>query len=291
LIDLMRTNYSINELCLALGLSRSGYYASKRRPAGVRAEQNQQLLVEIRSVHADRHLRVYGSPRMTRELRDRGLPCSENRVARLMRQAGIQVRPRRAFRPRTTQPDHAASPSPNHLAEAPEAQRPGEQLVSDITYVPTAEGWLYLTIVLDLFSRAIVGWNLDVSLHAHGVVAAVAHALRGRRILADAIFHSDRGCQYTSGTLRAFLPVGWQQSMSATGCCYDNAFAECCFASIKAELLSDIGAFDSNQHARRAIFDYIEAFYNRRRKHSSLAYMAPVRFLELYFKKLNLHLN
>lgn len=287
----MRTDYSINELCLALGLSRSGFYASKSRPGGVRAEQNQRLLAEIRSVHADRHLRAYGSPRMTRELRDRGLRCSENRVARLMRQAGIRVRPRRAFRPRTTQPDHAARPSPNHLAEAPAAQRPGEHLVSDITYVPTAEGWMYLTIVLDLFSRAIVGWHLDVSLHAHGVVAAVAHALRGKCILTDAIFHSDRGCQYTSGTLRAFLPAGWQQSMSAQGCCYDNAFAESCFASIKAELLCDIGSFDSHQHARRAIFDYIESFYNRRRKHSSLGYLSPARFLELYFKKQNHHLN
>ena len=287
----MRTDYSINELCLALSLSRSGYYASKRGAAGVRAEQNQRLLAEIRCVHADRHLRVYGSPRMTRELHDRGLPCSENRVARLMRQAGIRVRPRRAFRPRTTRRDHAASPSPNHLAAAPDAQRPGEQLVSDITYIPTAEGWLYLTIVLDLFSRAIVGWSLDASLHAHGVVAAVAHALRGKRIHADAIFHSDRGCQYTSGTLRAFLPAGWQQSMSATGCCYDNAFAESCFASIKAELLADIGSFDSHQHARRAIFDYIESFYNRRRKHSSLGYLSPARFLELYFKKKNHHLN
>ena len=259
---------------------------SRQRPGGA----NQRLLAEIKQVHAHRHLNAYGSPRMTGELNDRGLACSENRVARLMRQAGIRVRPRRGFVPKTTQPDHAASPSPNHLAEAGPAQRPGEQLVSDITYVPTMEGWLYLSIVLDVFTRKIVGWHLGVSLHARGMIAAIANALRGHCIVADAIFHSDRGCQYTSAALRAFLPQGWRQSMSAKGCCYDNAFAESFFATIKAELLPQTGVFDSHHHARSAIFDYIETFYNRRRKHSSLGYLSPERFSELYFEKKQSHL-
>lgn len=191
----MRTFYSISELCLALGLSRSGYHAWKSRPPGIRAVQNHHLCAEIRRVHADRHLNSYGSPRMTREL------------------------------------------------------------------------------------------------HAHGVVAALANALRGPGILAEAIFHSDRGCQYTSTALRSFLPAGWKQSMSATGCCYDNAFAESCFASIKAELLPDSGSFDSHRHARRAVFDYIECYYNRRRHHSSLGYLSPQKFIELYFQNKTSHPN
>jgi transposase InsO family protein len=287
----MRTDYSISELCVALGLSRSGYHVWKSRPVSARARQNERIVAEIERVHAHRHLRAYGSPRMTGELHDRGLKCSENRVARLMRHAGIRVRPRRAFRPKTTQPDHAAHPSPNLLAAAAEPNRPGEQLVSDITYVPTAQGWMFLTIVMDLFSRAILGWHLSVSLHSDGVVAAIAHALRTPGISPTAIFHSDRGCQYTSERVRKFLPKGWQQSMSATGCCYDNAFAESCFATIKAEVLPKSDRFDSHQHARRAIFDYIETFYNRRRKHGSLGYLSPARFLELYFQKQNHHLN
>lgn len=287
----MRTHYSINELCEALGLSRSGYYKRKNRTPGRRDRENATLLAQLWSVHTDRHTRCYGSPRMKRELDARGFSFGENRIARLMREAGIEARPRKSFRPRTTQRDPAAHPCANRLADAQAPQQPGEQLVSDITYIPTREGWLYLVIVLDLFTRAILGWNLSRSLHASGTVAAINQARQHAYIQPCAIFHSDRGCQYTSKILRASLPPNWRQSMSAQGNCYDNAFAESCFASIKSELLPDHGLFDSFEHAQRELFDYIETFYNRRRRHSSIGFRSPLQFLELYFQSKTSNLN
>lgn len=288
----MRDDYSICELCNALGVSRSGYHAWKARAPSKREQDNQRRLAAIREIHAHRHTRAYGAPRMVIELKGRGLPCTRKRAARLMRQEGIRARPRRPYRPKTTQSDHAASPSPNLLAKAPKPEAPGEQLVSDITYIPTAEGWLYLVIVMDLFSRAILGWDLSASLAAEGVQRAIERAQRGPYARPRAIFHSDRGCQYTSRLVRrGLVPPKWRQSMSAKGYCYDNAFAESCFASLKHEMLPESGRFESHRQARRVIFDYLETFYNRRRLHSSLGYRSPFRFLELYFQKQNHHLN
>ena len=282
----MRKEYSISELCEALKISRSGYYVWRRGRRSVRSEQNRELKAQIRTIHEHRHTKGYGSPRMTEELTARGFSCSRNRVARLMREEAIHARPRRPFRPRTTQPDKAACASPNLLDKSEPASAPGQQIVSDITYLRTSEGWLYLVIVLDLYSRAILGWDLSVSLDADGVSRAVRRALKSGYVHPEAIFHSDRGCQYTSRAVRKVLAgPALRQSMSARGYCYDNAFAESCFATIKAEALPESGVFSSHQSARRAIFDYLETFYNRSRLHSAISYLSPLRFLELYFHK------
>lgn len=282
----MRNQYSVSELCVALNLSRSGFYAwVKRKTAPApRAIENARLKTEIKRIHAHRHMRFYGSPRMTAELNSRGFSCSVNRVARLMRSEGIRARPKKAFRPKTTRPDHAAIPSPNLLVKADFPQRPGEQLVSDITYVSTREGWMYLAVVIDLFSRAVMGWDLSNSLCASGTIRAIERTIKSGRIHSKAIFHSDRGCQYTSQALRQTIALpGWRQSMSAKGYCYDNAFAESYFASLKAESFPEGGVFESRKEARNAIFDYIETFYNRHRRHSSLGMISPAQVLELYF--------
>ena len=290
----MRMQYSISELCEALGLSRSGFYAWRERKVapGGRTAENTRLKDQIKLINAHRHTRFYGSPRMTAELNAKGLSCSENRVARLMRSEGIRARPKKPFRPKTTQPDHAATPSPNLLAKADFPQRPGEQLVSDITYVPTREGWMYLAVVIDLFTRSVMGWDLSDSLCATGTIRAIQRAINSGQILPNAIFHSDRGCQYTSQALRQAIALPqWQQSMSAKGYCYDNAFAESYFASLKAESFPEDGVFETRSQARIAIFDYIETFYNRRRRHSSLGMISPAQALELYFSNQNQSTN
>jgi transposase InsO family protein len=232
----MRKDYPVTELCRALDTSPSGYHAARKRPSSLREIENTKLVQEMTSIHAHRHTHAYGSPRMHHELRARGLRASENRVARLMRQAGLRARPRRPYRPRTTQPDHRAHPSPNLLAKEPCAPSAvGTHLVSDITYIPTREGWLYLAVVIDLFSRAILGWKIADSLHATIVGDSLKQALRTGLIPSDAIFHSDQGCQDSAISTRELLACNHlRQSMSARGYCYDNAFAESAFASLKS---------------------------------------------------------
>ena len=281
----MRDTYSISELCHALQVYKSGYYAARGRTPGPRRRCDEQLLVAIKDIHGHRHTRCYGSPRMTVELRQHGHTCSVNRVARLMRDAGLRARPRKPYRPKTTRPDHAACPSPNLLAAAAPPQVPGTHLVSDITYIPTREGWLYLVVVLDLFSRCILGWKLAETMESDLVTAALRRAVDTKLVARQAIFHSDRGSQYSSGPTRRLLKrLGWQQSMSAVGYCYDNAFAESLFASIKCELLPEDGIFESKSEASISIFDYLECFYNRRRLHSALGYQSPQNFLTRYFQ-------
>ena len=203
----------------------------------------------------------------------------------------IVIRRRKAFRPCTTQVDKNARIAANLLAAATAPEGPGQQLVWDITYLRTGQGWLYLSIVVDLFSRAIIGWDLSDSLAAQSTCKAISKARKSRWMQHDCIFHSDRGCQYTSDLLRKELGQSIHQSMSAKGYCYDNAFAESCFATIKAELLPSSQIFDSKIEARRAVFDYIETFYNRTRRHSALGQISPLQFLQLYTQKQNTHLN
>lgn len=286
----MRDTYTTSDLCQTLQVSKSGYYAHRRRTPGPRQRCDEQLLVAIQEIHGHRHTRCYGSPRMANELRQRGHTCSVNRVARLMRAEGLRARPRKPYRPKTTRPDHAAHPSPNVLAAAPQA--PGTHLVSDITYIPTREVWLYLVVVLDLFSRCILGWKLSSTMDSTLVTGALRRAFDTGLTGPKAIFHSDRGSQYSAGASRHLLArYGWQQSMSAVGYCYDNAFAESFFATIKAEILPDDGIFDSKTIARTAIFDYLECFYNRRRLHSALGYLSPQNFLSRYFQNHQHQLN
>lgn len=307
LIDSMRAQFSISELCAALGGSRSGYHAARSRPPAKRHTDNQQLLDQMTSIHSHRHTRSYGSPRMTRELHALGLEGSPSRVARLMRQAGLRARPRRPFRPKTTEEAEGTREAGgrasrglttppilhrNLLTDAGPPHAPGSQLVSDITYIPTREGWLYLAVVIDLFSRAILGWKLSDSLHTNLVTGALRRALDTGLVCDNAIFHSDRGCQYSAAATRTLLAShGLRQSMSAAGYCYDNAFAESAFASLKSDILDDGRPFDSKQSATTALFDYLESFYNRRRRHNSLDYQSPQTFLNRYFQSLNPSLN
>jgi putative transposase len=288
----LRVSYTLRELCDALDVSRSGYLAWKGRPLSARHLSNAQLLNQMRIIHAHRHTRCYGSPRMTWELRANGWSCSENRVARLMRKNGLRARPRRPFRPKTTAQDHAAAPSPNVLAGAGSAHAPAQHLVSDITYIPTAQGWLYLAVVIDRFTRMVLGWKLSDSLQSDLVTAALDKALATRLVAPGALFHSDRGCQYSAGQFRKRLAKATLlQSMSAKGCCYDNAMAESFFASFKNEALPDDGRFESHRAASRAVFDYIECFYNRRRRHTSLGGLSPLTFLNRFFQNQQPSLN
>lgn len=288
----MRESYSITELCDALNVSRSGYHAAKKRPTSSRTLKNQTLLAQMKTIHEHRHTRCYGSPRMTRALRAQGASCSENRVARLMRSEGLQTRRRKPYRPRTTQADHQACPSPNLLKNAGPPREPGHQIVSDITYIPTRQGWLYLAVVRDLFSRRILGWKLSETMHASLVTRVIEEALQTRLPGKNTLFHSDRGSQYTAVQTRQCMDQhSLRQSMSAKGDCYDNAFAESLFASLKSELLSEGQPFETKAQARTELFDYIETFYNRTRLHSSLGYKSPEDFLKQYFANQNSSVN
>lgn len=288
----MREQYSISEICDALDVSRSGYHTARSRPLSARALENERICRQIETIHAHRHTHCYGSPRMTKALNKQDIQAGENRVARLMKERGIEAKARKPFHPKTTVPDHAACPSPNLLAQEPVPTAPGAQLVSDITYIPTEEGWLYLVIVLDLFSRAILGWKLADHMQSHLVTQAICKAHNSGLVRPQAIFHSDRGSQYSSGQTRALLAqLGLVQSMSASGYCYDNAYAESAFASIKSEILIDVAPFQTKHQAATAIFDYMETFYNRQRLHSALDYQSPQDFLNRYFQNQNPSVN
>lgn len=294
MIDEMRENndYTVMELIDALDVSKSGYYAAKPAPESPRKKQQDELLAEIKAIHEDRHTCTYGSPRMTAELNARDLPCSENRVAQIMARNGIRATNKAAFRPKTTVCDPKSAPSPNLLKDAVESSAPGEAYVSDITYVATREGWLYLAVVLDLYSRKVAGWAIAEHMEARLVTSALCRAVGAIRPVPEALFHSDRGCQYTSGEMRQHLRLlGMTQSMSAKGYCYDNAINESFFATLKREAFPDDYTFDTKAQAKSAIFDYIETFYNRRRRHSTLGYLSPEDFIKKHFQKQKQNLN
>jgi putative transposase len=276
--------FTIQESCDALGLQRSSYYGARKRKPSARAKQNASLAQEIRAIHGDPHLKSYGSPRVTRELQDRGLCASEKRVAKIMQSEGIRANRNRAFRPKTTVQDSesASRIAPNILAQSGKPKGPGEALVTDITYVATREGWLYLAVVIDLFSRCVIGWSVSESLTTPLAIRALRRAIRNGivQLAPGCLFHSDRGCQYTSMQHLAELAShGLVASMSAAGYCYDNATCESFFATLKNEAFPENQVFASRHEANLAIFDYIETFYNRRRKHSSLGYKSPEEFL------------
>jgi transposase InsO family protein len=235
-----------------------------------------QKIERVFKAHAQR----YGSPRVTRALRQEGRRVGKNRVARLMRQQQLVARKKRAFRPKTTVAAQRAEP--NRIAHlVPE--RPNQIWVSDITYVATAEGWLYLAVILDLFSRRVVGWKLDDRLEAGLVHQALQNALVLRQPRVGLYFHSDRGCQYTSQLVRKPLEVIQAiPSMSAPGNCYDNAKAEAFFSSLKTECFPVSNCFESKAQARRTIFEYLEVYYNNQRLHSALGYQSPRQYESRY---------
>lgn len=273
----LAANYPLADLAWALDVSRSGYYRWLARPESKRAQAARQLTEHIRRIHLQSR-QSYGSPRVFHKLLREGVKTSENRVARLMQAAGIKARSKRAFRPRTTDSNHPNPIAPNQLKTSPAPTAPNQVWVADITYIWTLEGWIYLAAVMDLFSRKIVGWSLAQTLETSLVKEALQRALASRQPAAGLLHHSDRGSQYASSTFRSLL-CSWQikPSMSGAACCYDNAAMESFWSTLKTEIQSP-APFENIQTARRAIFDYIETFYNPKRLHSALDYQSPVDF-------------
>jgi putative transposase len=268
--------YPVALMCRVLQVSRSGYYAWRKRPAAERMRQDQRLTLEVAALHAQSRGR-YGSPRVHAELHQRGQRIGRKRVARLMRTAGLHARERRRFRC-TTDSKHGMAIKGNLLARRFAMSAPNAGWVSDITYLWTLQGWLYLAVVLDLFSRRVVGWSLSERLERGLALEALGMALKGRQPAGGMLHHSDRGSQYASQEYQQLLAAhGILSSMSRVGNCWDNAVAESFFATLKLELVYQT-RWDTRAEARSAVFEYIELFYNRQRRHSALGYLCPSEF-------------
>jgi len=269
----------VRRMCAVLGVSPSGYYDWLKRLPSERQRANEQLLTAIRREY-EASRQTYGSPRIQAALRQRGVRVGRQRVARLMRANGLVARgPWR--RPRTTQRAPEAVAAPNLLGQDFTASRPDEKWVADITYIETLEGWLYLALVLDLFSRAIVGWAMADHLRATLVESALQMALGRRTPHGDLLHHSDQGSQYTSTLVQSLLAEHHiQVSMNGVGNCYDNAPMESFIGTLKTECAD--APFATRAQARQAIFEYLEVWYNRQRLHSSLGYLSPAAFEQQY---------
>jgi putative transposase len=276
LVDSEKAYFPTRVVCEAVGVSRSAYYAWRRGTPSQRSIANERVLTEIRAIHTE-HKARYGSPRMRDELRDRGHAVGKHRVARLMREFGIKARPRRRFK-RTTDSRHKLPIAPNLLERNFTTDAPNQAWVGDITYIWTAQGWSYLAVLLDLYSRRVIGWAMRKSLSRDLAVAALNHALTQRRPSAGLVHHTDRGCQYASGEYRRLLAKhGAACSMSAAGDCWDNAVAESFFATLKKELVHGC-AFETRSEAYDLISDYIENYYNAKRRHSAAGNLSPINF-------------
>jgi transposase InsO family protein len=271
----MSAEYDTLALCEAFEVSRSGYYASLARGPSAREQANARLVAEMQLLRQGEEA-CYGSPRMAVELQARGLACSRNRVARLMRINGLRARHTPRFVPHTTDSAHDQPIAPNRLARRAAPDGPNQVWLQDITYVRTAERWLYVALVLDLWSRRIVGWAMGEHLRSDLVISALQMAQTHRQPGRGLLVHSDRGVQYASAQTRAFLEQnGWIASMSRTGNPYDNAWMESAIGKIKSEVL---GVQMSAADAKQRIFAGIECWYNQRRRHSALGYQSPVAF-------------
>jgi putative transposase len=275
-IDAEKAKYPISLLCRILKVSRSGYYDWKDRPPSKKAREDATLTEKIREVH-DRSRGTYGYPRVHAELRALGVRCSRKRVARLMRKNGL-TGCMRGRKKRTTHRDPSATPAPDLLKRNFAAAAPDKVWTADITYVHTQEGFLYLALILDVYSRRVVGWSMATHLRTELVVDALEMALWRRRPDAGLIHHTDRGAQYTALSFGKRLEeAGIVPSMGRAGSALDNAISESFVASLKAELLYR-HRFLTREAARTAVFDYIEGFYNRVRRHSSLGYLSPSEY-------------
>jgi putative transposase len=275
-----RDSYPVSILCDVLAVSRSGYYTSLDRQPSSRARRRERIAAAVRQVHAASH-GVYGSVKIARELAqsDELETACRNTVARAMREMGLKSRVSKAFVPTTTTTDPTKRPAPNVLDRDFTATRPNQKWVTDITYLPTLAGWVYLAVVLDLFSRKVVGWAIHDSLATPLVAEALRRAIESRRPVGRALLHhSDRGCQYTSDAYQQTLgTLGIVCSMSRRGDCYDNAVAERFFWSLKHEWTKH-ETFDDLEAARLSVFKYVEIFYNPVRLHQSLGYKSPEAF-------------
>ena len=269
-------------MCKVLNVSSSGYYYWRKHPIGARQQNQDQLVNHIRRVHDKSQCR-YGSPRIADELREQGVKASRNRIARLMKKVGLRSIMYKKFRVQTTESNHGYPVAKNLLNREFTADKPGQKWVSDLTYIATGQGWLYLTVILDLADRKVVGWAMSDSMKAvETSITAWRMALKNRPIANQLVFHSDRGIQYACTEFRdelKDLPVA--QSMSRKGNCWDNAVAESFFKTLKCEMVNHT-YFATRAAARLATFEYIEGWYNRRRKHSVLNYRTPCQ-QESYF--------
>jgi len=275
-IDKQRQQFPVARLCSAFDVCESGYYAWRQRPVSARAKANQELLARIRAIHAHSR-RTYGSPRVHAELRAQGFCCNRKRVARLMRAHGLRAKMSKRYRG-TTMSKHDLPVAPNRLRREFWAERANEKWVGDITYIPTAEGWLYLAAEMDLHSRAIVGWSMSDDLSSTLTQDALQMAIARRQPDAGLLHHSDRGVQYASADYQALLSAHQMvPSMSGRGNCYDNAAMESFFGTLKSELVNG-QRYRTRLEARREVFWYIEVFYNRQRRHSRLGYLSPAEF-------------
>jgi len=272
-------SYGVEKMAKVLSVSRSGYYAWIDRPESLRRCQKVELTEQIHEIQDQVH-HCYGAPRVTKELARRGGSVGHNRVARILRENGLGARPKRRFRV-TTKSAQGPAVAANKLDRRFSAAAVNQKWVSDITYVATAQGWLYLCVVVDLYSRRVVGWSMGTSLATELVIAAFTMAVIRRRPPRGLMFHSDRGTQYASKAFRKRLARhGMLQSMSRKGECWDNACAETFFKTLKIELIGRL-IYRSREEAKAAIFEYVEVFYNRVRLHSYLGYVPPAEFEEL----------
>lgn len=271
-----KADHAIATMCRVLGVSPSGYYAWRRRPPSPRARADAALSERIAKIHMDSRW-TYGSPRIHAELREEGVRCSRKRVARLMRQAGIEgCHRRRSIR--TTQRAAEAEAVPDLVQRNFKAKAPNRLWVSDLTYVPTLAGFLFLAVVLDVFSRRVIGWAMGPRPTMQLVIEALEMAIWNRQADPGAIHHSDHGSQYTALAYGQRLrEAGLVSSMGSIGDAYDNAVAEAFFATLECELI-DRYVWVNREEARRAVFDYVEGFYNPRRRHSALGYLSPAEY-------------
>lgn len=269
--------YPVRRQCQVLGVAESGYYAWCKGQASQRQQEDERLTHEIRSIY-EQHRGLYGSPRIHAALKARGWTCGRKRVARLMREAHLRSVRQSKRRVHTTQSKHPYPVAANLLNRQFEAQRPNQKWVADITFIPTRKGWLYLAVVLDLFSRQIVGWAMSACCDATLVQNALQMALAHRQPAGELLHHSDRGSQYAAHDYQALLAQHHiTVSMSRKGNCYDNAVMESFFRTLKAECVA-LHAFQSRSQARAVIFEFLEVYYNRQRLHSTLGYCTPAAF-------------
>lgn len=270
-----QAEHSVTVMAEVLGVSVSGFYAFQKRQPSDRQQRDEELIAQIEIIHAQSR-GTYGAPRIYEELKDQGVAIGKKRVARLMKQSGLKGVHRRKW-PVTTKRAKRERPAPDLVERNFTATAPNELWVADITYVPTAAGFLYLSVVLDVFSRRVVGWSMANHLKTELVLDALDMALQQRRPT-DVIHHSDQGCQYTSLAFgQRCQRAGVRPSMGSVGDCYDNAMCESFFATLECELILRTH-FSSLQQARLAVFDFIEGFYNPRRRHSAIGYLSPINF-------------
>jgi len=275
-IDVEKADFPITMLCRVLDVSRSGYYRWRSAPPSERSTTDAKLKPMIAAIFAENR-ETYGSPRIHAELVDRGFEIGRQRVARLMREMGLQAVPEKRFR-RTTDSKHSLGFAPDLVDQDFEPDEPNRLWASDITYIWTDEGWAYLAVVLDLFSRKVVGWAVADHMRAELVLDALDRALTTREVDGELVHHSDRGSQYASHAFRERLEAaGIAWSMGATGSCYDNACAESFFATLKKELIHR-NTYRDLAAVRVDISNYINLFYNSRRRHSALGYLSPAAF-------------